>query len=219
METQTKTQSSLFCGQSATALVSALGCTHAQEPSSKSIDEEVEFPFSLDLPKRKFCSGESFLSEGLFSSRPSRKRPRVSAQKCVRFADKTVNLVIPRSVLKEDLPSAWYNRADYRTFRDDSQSLKLAFELGILDRIHPNDFCLRGLEARLSSNHLGARLAARGTMIDVVLSIQEAQKGHGMRDPEMIRGLSLVLSKDALEDALKLAAYDREEAQAVMEEE
>lgn len=149
---------------------------------------------------------------------PSRKRPRVSKQKNVRFMDVRVNRVIPRSVCKEDLPSIWYNRADYRSFREDAQSLALAFELGILDRIHPDDFCLRGLEASLSREHLEARITARGNMNEVILSTQEAQRGHRMRDPEMIRGLSIMLSKDANEDALKLAVYDRAEAETAMEE-
>ncbi|CAB9514452.1 expressed unknown protein [Seminavis robusta] len=152
----------------------------------------------------------------------SRKRARVG--KRVRFTMTTTNtdgrptekdalIVIPRHVKEEDLPCMWYTRRDYRSFREDSQSLALAFELGILDRLHPDEICLRGLEANISKGHLEARLASRGTLTEFILRTQEAQKGHGMADPEMIRGLSQMLSKDACEDALKLAAYDREEAE------
>ena len=70
----------------------------------------------------------------------------------------------------------------------------------------------------MSSNMLKARVAARDKLTNVVLQTQEAQRDHGIKDPEMIRGLSIMLSRDAAEDALKLAAYDFEEAQDVMKE-
>jgi hypothetical protein len=148
-------------------------------------------------------------------------RTRARMQKHVRFlADSTGTkdalVVISRSAHHEDLSNVWYTRQDYRAFRDASNSLALAFELGVLDRFDPEEVCLRGLEANLSKDHLDARLASRGTLIEFILRTQEAQKGHGMRDPELIRGLSIVLSKDACEDALKLAAYDLEEANEVL---
>ena len=194
-------------------LVDAMGYGQKSLPT---IPAPKGLEFQIPASPTKKCKLRSI--EGYLLG-PSRKRARVSTHKSVRFhcGDSSIR-VIPRSVFKEDLAHVWYNGADYRSFRDDSKCLALAFDLGILDRIHPDDFCLRGLEASLSSAHLEARLAARGTMIDVVLSTQEAQRGHGIRDPEMIRGLSLMLSKDACEDALKLAQYDREEAEAVMAE-
>ena len=144
-----------------------------------------------------------------------RKRPRI--QRKVRFlvdatGTKDIRVIIPRSLCIEDLPRVWYSRQDYRVFQDNSKSLALAFELGVLDCIDPEDVCLRGLEANLSKSHLEARLISRGALTECILRTQEFQKGQGTSDPELIRGLSMVLSKDACEDALKLAAYDREEA-------
>jgi hypothetical protein len=165
-------------------------------------------------PQKRFaeCSSTSYTYDAV-----PRIRKRARKQKRVRFlADATGTNdaleVISPSVHHEDLSDVWYTRQDYRAFQDNSKSLALAFELGILDRINPEEVCLRGLEASLSKEHLGARLASRGTLIEFVLKTQESRVGHGMRDPELIRGLSMVLSKDACEDALKLAAYDREEA-------
>jgi hypothetical protein len=203
-----ETLSKANCFLTSPAPVTALGAIEqAFFSQAMPIPSDEDLPLAVtSLKKRKHV-----LVNG-----PSRKRCRASAPKSVRFAND--NSVIPRSVCQEDLPMAWYNRADYKSFREDSSSLVLAFELGILDRIHPDDFCLRGLEASLSSAHLEARIIARGTMLEMVLSTQEAQRGHRITDPGMIRGLSLMLSKDAAEDALKLAAYDRVEADIVMDE-
>ena len=212
-----KTNKMNFCGQASlglpvSALTAMVGASQGSSSSSEPIFGDIEFPQSVG--KRPFA--EDYMTNFLINAPcPSRKRPRVT-KKSVRFSDDKAN--IPRTVRQEDLSTVWYKRADYKGFREDSHSLTLAFELGILDRIHPDEFCLRGLEASLSSAHLEARMTARATMLECILRTQEAQKGHGMKDDEMIRGLSLVLSKDASEDALKLAAYDQAEAQEVMRE-
>lgn len=200
-----------------TALHAMCGMPLTQAPAFG----DLEFPEDLSSARKRQLRflEEDYLTSFLFDdTRTSRKRRRVEQKKSVRFSDPNFATTIPRTVCQEDLQDVWYTRSDYKGFRSDSQSLTLAFELGILNRIHPDEFCLRGLEASLSSAHLEARMVARGTMIEYVLRMQQAQKGNGIKDPEVIRGLSVVLSKDACEDALKLAAYDREEAEAVMAE-
>ena len=127
-------------------------------------------------------------------------------------------VLTPRYVAEEDLQNVWYNRNDYKMFRADARGLALAFDLDILGHIDPEDCCLRGLEANLHRSIMEARRTARRNTINVVLQTQDAQRDNGIWDPEMLRGLSLMLSKDACEDALKLAAYDVEEAEAVMAE-
>ena len=152
----------------------------------------------------------------------SRKRPRTSSTgRSVRFRDASDGLTMvltPRYVAEEDLQNVWYNRNDYKMFRADARGLALAFDLDILGHIDPEDCCLRGLEANLHRSIMEARRTARRNTINVVLQTQDAQRDNGIWDPEMLRGLSLMLSKDACEDALKLAAYDVEEAEAVMAE-
>lgn len=160
---------------------------------------------------------------GTKNSSTSRKRPRtVSAGKgSVRFrpeSDGLVTFVTPRYVAKEDMPDIWYSRQDYRMFRQESRTLVMAFEMGLLGHIDAEDCCLRGLEANLHPSIMESRRTARTNTISVVLHTQVKQKDHGIQDPEMIRGLSMMLSKDACEDALKLASFDRDEAAEAMQD-
>ena len=157
---------------------------------------------------------------GTKNSSTSRKRPR-TGKGSVRFrpeSDGLVTFVTPRYVAKEDMPDVWYSRQDYRMFRQESRTLVMAFEMGLLGHIDAEDCCLRGLEANLHPSIMESRRTARTNTISVVLHTQVKHKDHGIQDPEMIRGLSTMLSKDACEDALKLASFDREEAAEAMQD-
>lgn len=146
----------------------------------------------------------------------SRKRPRKPGAKSVRFfKDSELTTTVVFETTEEDIENAWYGRVDYLEMQEDSQSTAMAFELNILDLVPPEDACFRGLEAHLSSNKQGARNSVRKTMIRLILRTEELQRGHGMLNDELIRGLSIMLSRDSRADALKLATLDASEAREI----
>jgi len=153
---------------------------------------------------------------------PTKASKDVACKECVRFraeSDGFVTTLIPRYVAQEDLKEVWYKREDYESFCDDSLGLVLAVELGVLDCfIDCKDKCLRGLEANLDRSVMMARRSARSNSIRTILQAQQVQRNHGLNDLEMLRGLSMLLSKDTREEALKLAASDALEAEQVRRE-
>ena len=185
----------------------------------------ASYTTTVSRKRKEMTPCRDFFCEGAKNSTTtsSRKRPRtvLAATGSVRFrpeSDGLVTFVTPRYVAKEDMPDVWYSRQDYRMFRQESRTLVMAFEMGLLGHIDAEDCCLRGLEANLHPSIMETRRTARTNAINVVLQTQVAQKEHNIRDPEMIRGLSAMLSKDACEDALKLASYDQEEAVEAMQD-
>jgi len=165
------------------------------------------------------------------SSSSRRKRPRVSLPsrdekpiKSVRFSSGPhLHSVIPCAVpvTQDDLKHSWLTRADYHALRVDCQALVMAFELGILDQMNdPNDACLRGLEPHLFSSMMDARKASRQNLIKVVMDAQEAQRDNRLeKNVETIRFLSTLMSKNACDDAVKMAAFDCEEVLEILREE
>ena len=103
---------------------------------------------------------------------------------------------------------------NHTTSTDDSSNNNNSTE-NIL-QTHEENFCVRGLEANVSPREGQSRLLKRRLLIGAILQEQLAQKrthNGQVVDPEAVRGLSELLSADALLDAVQRALGDAQSQQ------
>jgi hypothetical protein len=134
---------------------------------------------------------------------PASKRMR----KAVSFSESMNRRVVVHTT-EEEKRNAWYNRNEYREFREDMQATALSVHLGIANFIEPEDFCLRGLEANLSPKMAIMRKLKRQLLVESILREQRLQKVVGAVNHEAIRQLSTLLSSDAQIDAVLRGVSD-----------
>lgn len=138
-----------------------------------------------------------------YAQAPPSKRMR----KAVSFSEKINKRVVIHST-EEEKKNSWYNRGEYREFREDMHATALSVRLGISSFIEPEDFCLRGLEANLSPDIAKLRKLRRQLLVDSILREQHAQRELGATNQEVIRELSTILSTDSQIDAVRRGASD-----------
>jgi hypothetical protein len=119
----------------------------------------------------------------------------VKAQrKRVRFA--TTASVVRRSLSKEELAKAWYQRADYYDFDRERRSTVYAVKQvnGDLSSLDPAKYCLRGLEHHLSKKQMIDRKLRAMRCKRVVLEQQHYQRFSGVSDPGSLQAVSELFS-------------------------
>ena len=137
--------------------------------------------------------------------------PSKRMRKAVSFSDSHKRVVIHST--EEEKKNSWYNRNEYRGFREDMQATALSVRLGITNFIEPEDFCLRGLEANLSPDTAILRKLRRQILVDSILKEQQAQRILGASNQEVIRELSTILSTDSQIDAVRRGVSDSHDSE------
>ncbi|CAB9521587.1 expressed unknown protein [Seminavis robusta] len=169
----------------------------------------ASIPFKMAVHKRRRLSlqDQTLPSSRKRTSEEPTARSAKRMKKSVSFNDDQ-NKKVTIDIRTDEKQNAWYNRSEYRVFREDIQTTLLSVRLGVSQLMEPTDFCLRGLEANVSPNVGMLRKVKRKILISSVLQEQRSQRIVGAVKPDVIRDVSAVLSTDALVDAVKRGLSD-----------
>lgn len=135
-----------------------------------------------------------------FLKRPAHKA--LAPRRKVKFAP--TRLVRKISVQpKEEQSKLWYQPADYSAFAYDRRSTLNAVHQvrGDLTYLDPSKYCLRGLEQQLTKRQVYERRQRSLQYRHVVLQQQHYQRYSGISDPQSLKAVSELFSKQALKRA------------------
>ncbi len=107
----------------------------------------------------------------------------------------------------------WYQREDLLSFRQERLRTMKALQTagGETSCLDPDKYCVRGLEDSFvvsTSSYARERRCQQTNIIRMVLEAQSEQRQMGVRDPESIKRLSMILSKVSRDRAVEIAKVD-----------
>jgi hypothetical protein len=140
---------------------------------------------------------------------PSRKR----VKKTVRFADAVE--VAFRHVSKEELQQCWYSDEEFRAFVEDIRDtirvyrgMGLGYNNSLLCMMDPNWYCVRGVEEHVMQGSFQIKKLKLLSNIRMILDQQAMQRNMGIYDPNALRMISMMCSRQSRLRALDRAALD-----------
>ena len=190
--------------------------------------------FCQQPTKRSSCAAASPLASAVFVASkvsPKKKKAKVPKKagatkaKVVRFAppDKIVSVTNRHNLVQpEDMPQAWYQPEDYVHIKLDIltsiQAIGSFFSTEVNDEVNDtvapptldlSEHCLRGIETGISNEIYQRRKIRIHTTTQSVLEQQRIFRCLGVEsDPYILRAISTLCSKSALESARAVAQLD-----------
>ena len=113
-------------------------------------------------------------------------------------------------VTKEDDQRAWYNAAEYHSFKDECRQVLRNVDAvkGDLTKIDCNKYCLRGLEDQVIPRDYHMRRKRKRFLIQMVLGQQDLHRQMGISNPQKLHTICELYAKKSKDWALELAALD-----------
>jgi hypothetical protein len=164
------------------------------------IPDKSSIALSKDLPlkKRQWLVYENYKNSPLLK-RTSRKGNSLDVRrpKRVRFGGCTTNILPIRT--SKDVENAWYRDSEYMGFELERRRTVHAFNHvnGELALLNPTEFTVAGLEQQLSRQQMISRKIQIRQHCELVLQTQHFQRCIGNHDPEAIRSISELFSKQS----------------------
>mmetsp|Transcript_33101 Transcript_33101/g.49970 ORF Transcript_33101/g.49970 Transcript_33101/m.49970 type:complete len:155 (-) Transcript_33101:21-485(-) len=125
-------------------------------------------------------------------------------KKRVSFNSQVKVIKLPRSSR-----NVWYQRDDFISFYKEGMStikaLKFPQNVSTLD---PSEYCLRGLEKKISKSYEQQRRKYQSDTTQMILHAHALQRQTGKIEPEKIKTLSMMFSRRSRERALEIAEID-----------
>jgi hypothetical protein len=105
---------------------------------------------------------------------------------------------------------SWYQREDFVSFyKERLQTVRaLKKAQGDITCLDPSEYCLRGLEEKISTRYGRERRLKQIKIIRMVLEVQAEHREMGVRNPEGIKSLSMLVSKMSRDHAVEIAELD-----------
>lgn len=141
----------------------------------------------------------------------SKKRPLPRKVGRVDFSS-SIRVNVLESVNKDERCNIWYTSKDYATFGKDVKTTVKHIRKGRSF----NGLTGRGLEKYFSSQYHEEKKRRELSHYRSILVEQKRQQNEGKSNPKLLRMLSTINSKWALQNALELAKHDETEAMHVL---
>eukprot|EP00545_Synedropsis_sp_CCMP1620_P007864 CAMPEP_0119014932 /NCGR_PEP_ID=MMETSP1176-20130426/10468_1 /TAXON_ID=265551 /ORGANISM="Synedropsis recta cf, Strain CCMP1620" /LENGTH=228 /DNA_ID=CAMNT_0006968183 /DNA_START=1 /DNA_END=687 /DNA_ORIENTATION=- len=159
------------------------------------------------VPPPPFFSYHNDCSPASMSNRLSINKKRLLPRK-VGFAQSTTVAVIrEESVSQEERSSSWYTSRDYQIFGKDAKTTVKHIRRGRSF----SGLSGRGLEKYFSPQYHEEKKRREKGHYRSILVEQQRQRSEGTTNPKVLSVLSVINSKWALQNALKLAKHDHSE--------
>lgn len=138
--------------------------------------------------------------------------PRKRIKKSVRFADAVE--VAFRHATKDELKQSWYSDEDYRQFVEDIRlTIRVYRGMGFgchnsLLLMDPTRYSVRGIEEHVMQGSFQLKKFKLLSNIRMILDQQALQRSMGISDPNSLKMISMMRSRESRQRALELAALD-----------
>ena len=163
--------------------------------------------FFLGSPTMAFRCANDTLSVQQQRPQPPQQGPLFRARRKVEFATTMKVNILERSN-KEDCATSWYSSRDYAIFGKEAKKTVKYIRKGRSF----TGLTERGLEKYFSAQYHDEKKQRELSHYRCILGEQQRQRAAGSLNPKILRMLSTINSKWALQNALQLAKHD--EAQA-----